>query len=256
MMLGCGIDIGSRTVKGVIFDPDNNTIVARDIADSGAHPAKIARGMLDSLKKASGADGGLYTISTGYGRHLIADADRTITEITCHARGVRHVIKDARTVVDIGGQDSKVIAIGADGLVEDFAMNDRCAAGTGRFLEVIARILDMDVTEIGEKALASYRPHDISSMCVVFAESEVIGLIARETPPEDILAGVHRAIGDRILGLSGKIKVTDPVVFTGGVALNPAMVRWLSERLKAEVVVPEDPQATGALGAAILATRG
>jgi predicted CoA-substrate-specific enzyme activase len=193
------------------------------------------------------------TVATGYARNRVDFADTTITEITCHARGVRHVVPDAVTVIEIGGQDSKVLRLQADGSVRDFSMNDRCAAGTGRFLEMVAQRLEVGLDDLGELAGAGTRPAVISSMCVVFAETEIIGLLASGARPPDIVSGVQNAIASRITAQAGR-GLTSPVVFTGGVALIPGMTRALEAVLDQRIIVAPDPQLTGAVGAALLAT--
>ncbi len=191
-------------------------------------------------------------VATGYGRNAIRFADTTITEITCHARGVHHLAPDARTVIEIGGQDSKVIALEDGGRVRDFAMNDRCAAGTGRFLEMVATRLDLDWDKLSALAQQSQKPALISNMCVVFAETEIIGLLADGKPLPDVVAGVQNAIATRVSALAGRF-ISPPVYFTGGVALQPGMGRALEEVLSCPVRVAPQPQFTGALGAAVLA---
>ena len=191
-------------------------------------------------------------VATGYGRNTVRFADTTITEITCHARGVHHVAPDARTIIEIGGQDSKVIHLEDGGRVRDFAMNDRCAAGTGRFLEMVASRLGVDWEKLAELSRDSKKPALISNMCVVFAETEIIGLLAEGTPVPDVVAGVQNAIATRVMALAGRSTVP-PVYFTGGVALQPGMTRALAEVLSCPLQVASQPQFTGALGAAILA---
>jgi len=193
-------------------------------------------------------------VATGYGRKLIRVADGTITEVTCQAWGVRHQVPDARTIVDIGGQDSKLLRLSGDGNVEDFVMNDRCAAGTGHFLEVLATRLGVRLGSLGELAARSRKPAMISSMCVVFAETEIIGLLASGTLPEDIVAGVQASIATRVVTMGGR-NVASPILFTGGVALVPGMDAALRSALDQPVTIAPHPQLTGALGAAILASR-
>jgi predicted CoA-substrate-specific enzyme activase len=181
-------------------------------------------------------------------------ADTTITEITCHAVGVRHLVPTAQTVIDIGGQDSKLVRLDANGKVRDFAMNDRCAAGTGRFLEVVADRLGLSLGELGPMAARSHSPAAISSMCVVFAETEIIGLLAGGRSGEDIVAGVQTAIASRIVAMAGR-NVEPPIVFTGGVARISGMETALQTALGQPVAISPEPQMTGALGAALLARR-
>lgn len=227
------------------------------IADTGHDPARTGRRLFEEALRAIGAQPGdvACTVATGYGRAALPFATATVTEITCHARGVQHCFPDARTIVDIGGQDSKVIALDERGSVSDFAMNDRCAAGTGRFLEIVARILDLDLDQLGEVAARATQPVAITSMCAVFAESEVVGLLARGTRREDVLAGVHASVASRVATLASRLRVGPPAVFTGGVAKNAAMVKALAAALSLELSVPPEPQITGALGAALIAAE-
>jgi predicted CoA-substrate-specific enzyme activase len=194
-------------------------------------------------------------VATGYGRDALAMADTTITEITCHARGVAEQMPSARTVVDIGGQDSKLMRLDGQGTVRDFVMNDRCAAGTGRFLEVVASRLDVHLDDLAAMASRADSPAAISSMCVVFAETEIIGLLAAGETPENIVAGVQTSIASRIASMAGR-NVGEPIIFTGGVALLPGMAAALEVSLGHSVAVAENPQMTGAFGAAMLAADG
>jgi len=256
-MLVCGIDVGARSSEIVLLEPASVDGFTYRIADTGHDPARTGRRLFDEALAERGAGTGdvACTIATGYGRASLPFADQAVTEITCHARGVRHVFPDVRTIVDIGGQDSKVIVLDERGAVADFMMNDRCAAGTGRFLEIVARILDLDVDQLGEVAARATRPAEITSMCAVFAESEVVGLLARGTRREDVLAGVHASIASRVASLASRMSVRPPAVFTGGVAKNAAMVKAVSRALSLELAVPPEPQVTGALGAALLAAE-
>jgi predicted CoA-substrate-specific enzyme activase len=195
---------------------------------------------------------GRKNICHGYGRVIFDQAGKTITEIKCHARGIAELYPGVRTIIDIGGQDSKVISIGPKGQVVDFAMNDKCAAGTGRFLQVMATALGLDVSELGDNEDPS-RIHMISSMCTVFAESEIIGLLARGNPKGGIIAGLHQSVGRRVAAMARRMGIKEQVAFTGGVALNPGLQRALEEEIGTEIIVPEACQYTGALGAALLA---
>jgi predicted CoA-substrate-specific enzyme activase len=209
---------------------------------------------LGELSRESGADTkNAPTISTGYGRSLIDFAEKSVTEITCHSIGVHHLNPSIRLLIDIGGQDSKVIRVGENGRPTDFELNDKCSAGTGRFLEVMARVLEVSIDELGPFALQSNSPCMISSTCTVFAESEVVGRIGAGESPKDIAAGVHAAMASKISTLSKRVGVVTPVCVTGGVALNPAFRYYLSKQLGAELWMPDNPQITGALGAALLA---
>lgn len=253
-MICAGIDAGSRAIKVVLIRGEDLAVIGSGMADQGVHQSDRAMKLLDEVAAGAGlARGGIGRIvATGYGRDSIAAADTTITEITCHARGVRHVMPQARTVVDIGGQDSKLLRLDAAGRVHDFVMNDRCAAGTGRFLEVVASRLEIHLDDLGPLAGQSRAPAAISSMCVVFAETEIIGLLAAGAGPADIAAGVQTSIASRVAALAGG-KAADPVAFTGGVALVPGMREALQAALGHPVTVAPTPRMTGALGAAILA---
>jgi (R)-2-hydroxyacyl-CoA dehydratese activating ATPase len=255
-MIGAGIDAGSRTIKAVLFDAASGRMVASGIADQGVDQARLTSELYQQvLSKASVASASVTrVVATGYGRNRVPFADTTITEITCHARGVGHLVPAARSIIEIGGQDSKVIWLEAGGRVRDFAMNDRCAAGTGRFLEVVAARLGLDFTSLSEIGRTSRQPALISNTCVVFAETEIVGLLAEAIPPPDIVAGVHQAIATRVAALAAGM-IADPVVFTGGVALQSGVVLALQTVLGRQIQVVPLPQFTGALGAAILATQ-
>jgi predicted CoA-substrate-specific enzyme activase len=273
-MICAGIDAGSRTIKIVLMDigPEPHVkrvakylacgftagsrfqVVAKGLTDQGVAQDKLTLELFDRLLKDSKIrkKDVRRVVATGYGRNAVSIADTTITEITCHAVGVRRLVPNAMTIIDIGGEDSKLIRLDKSGKVRDFAMNDRCAAGTGRFLEVVARRLGVHLPHLGEMAAHSRNPAAISSMCVVFAETEIIGLLTAGTPAEDIIAGVQAAIAARVMSMIGR-KADLPIVFTGGVAMITGMDRALESALGQEVTVAPDPQMTGALGAAILA---
>jgi len=255
-MICAGIDAGSRTIKVVLLESDTLAVIAADTMDQGVEQDALAMRLLERLLQQNGLRrGDVHTIvATGYGRKLITTADATVTEITCQGCGVRQRMPQARTVVDIGGQDSKLVRLHPDGAVADFVMNDRCAAGTGRFLEVLATRLGVKLGSLGTLAGKSQSPAIISNMCVVFAETEIVGLLASGIGPEDIVAGVQASIATRVAAMAGR-KVGSPVVFTGGVALVPGMDDALESALEEPVTIAPDPQITGALGAAILAAR-
>jgi predicted CoA-substrate-specific enzyme activase len=254
-MICAGIDAGSRSIKAVLFDPEQSRILSTAITDQGVEQLRLATETLERALAAAQLDRAQVAtvVATGYGRNGVKFANTTITEITCHARGVYHLAPEARTIIEIGGQDSKVIVLEDGGRVRDFAMNDRCAAGTGRFLEVVAARLGVNLATLGELSKQSREPA-IINMCVVFAETEIIGLLAEGASPPDIAAGVQKAISTRLLTLAGR-SVAGPVYFTGGVALQSGMIRALEESLSSPVQVPPMPQFTGALGAAILAAQ-
>ena len=254
-MIYVGIDAGSRAIKIVVIDK-NLQIMESGVMDQGVNQAELAeRLLLQTLKKLSVPRHKIaYTVATGYGRDGLEFADTTITEITCHAQGVTHLIPEARTIIDIGGQDSKLIRLEAGGRVRDFVMNDRCAAGTGRFLEVVAQRLDLNINDLGVFASRAQKPATISSMCVVFAETEIIGLLASGEFRENIVAGVQFSIASRIASMVGR-NVAEPIIFTGGVAMIPGMDRTLTDIIDHPITTAKNPQFTGALGAAILASR-
>lgn len=254
-MIYAGIDAGSRAIKIVLIDQQKR-IIGSSVTDQGVHQAELAAAALDALLKKLGRKRGdvCSLVATGYGRDSLDIADTTITEITCHARGVQALHPDTRTVIDIGGQDSKLIRLDDNGKVRDFVMNDRCAAGTGRFLEVVSRRLDIDINKLGEFAERADAPAVISSMCVVFAETEIIGLLAGGAGSENIVAGVQMSIASRTASMAGR-NVTAPILFTGGVAMVPGMARALAAALGHPVTISKKPQLTGALGAALSAAE-
>jgi len=254
-MICAGIDAGSRTLKIVLLDADRLAPVASAVVDQGIDQDRLALDLLEKLlhEQSLRRDDIRAVVATGYGRKLVRTADTTITEITCQARGVRHSVPDARTIVDIGGQDSKLVRMKEEGgAVADFVMNDRCAAGTGRFLEMMAVQLGAPFSELGTLVARSRTPAVISSMCVVFAESEIVGLLAAGVLPEDIVTGVETAIATRIAAMTAG-KLAEPILFTGGVALVPGMDAALAAVLGRPVRIAPQPQLTCALGAALLA---
>ena len=253
-MICAGIDAGSRAIKIVLVDSDTYDVLASGTMKQGIEQEALALQLFERLLKEAGVRRSDVSniVATGYGRNIVGFADTTITEITCHARGVRHLVDDALTIVEIGGQDSKLIRLDDGGSVRDFAMNDRCAAGTGRFLEVVAERLGVRLEDLGGIAERSRKPAAISSMCVVFAETEIIGLLASGAQREDIVAGVQGAMASRVAAMAGR-RLDPPVIFTGGVALILWMDAALRSALGHPVAVAPDPMMTGALGAAILA---
>jgi predicted CoA-substrate-specific enzyme activase len=255
-MIYAGIDAGSRTIKVVLLDTDNMQVIAKAMIDQGVEQDKLTSELFKTVLKKKGLSKKDVTaiVATGYGRNAVSIADTTITEITCHAVGVRRLSPEARTVIDIGGQDSKLVRLDESGKVRDFAMNDRCAAGTGRFLEVVAQRLGVELESLGQMAVKSHNPAAISSMCVVFAETEIVGLLAAGTASEDIVAGVQAAIAGRITAMAGG-RIDLPIIFTGGVAMVSGMDAALQSALGKSVTVSPEPQMTGALGAAILASN-
>ena len=254
--LFAGVDAGSRAIKIALFDAGRGEVVDTAFCDQGVDQAARAESLLKSLLSKSGlAEGDLSgVVATGYGRHAVGLAKLAVTEITCHAAGVRFLHPAATALIDIGGQDSKFVQLAGDGRVLDFAMNDRCAAGTGRFLEVVSQRLDVPLERLGECAARADRPAAISSMCVVFAESEIIGLLASGETVPNIVAGVQHSIAGRVAALAGRAR-DGALVFTGGVARIPGMREALAQALGRAVTVADDPRMTGAIGAALLAAR-
>ncbi len=246
-----GVDAGSTTWKAVVVDR-HGTILERALAPSHPLIEKQTTEELATLRERAGLADDAPVGATGYGRKRVG-ASRVLTEITCHARGAHHHVGRAGVLVDMGGQDSKVIKFGPDGAVDDFAMNDKCAAGTGRFLEVLLGRLDVGWADVAEQVAQATAPVPVSSTCTVFAESEVISLVAEGKPVPGILRGVHQSLASRVAALAGTLPPDAAVFMSGGVALNPAMVQALFEALSLhrDLEVLPDPQYVGALGAAL-----
>lgn len=253
-MFFAGLDIGSTITKVVI--KNEVQICSTVIQSTGAEHRRLANKVMEkALAKADISFKQIdYIIATGYGRINVPFADRQVTEITCHMRGVNWLFPEARTIIDIGGQDLKGIKV-SNGKLSDFIMNDKCAAGTGRFLEVIAEVLGVRLEDIGELSLKSTQPAEISSLCTVFAEQEALLRLSEGTSIEDILAGIHKANASRISSMVKKMKIEQDVVMTGGGAKNVGLRKALEEKIGFPLVVPEEPLITGALGASILAAE-
>jgi len=253
-MRAVGIDAGSTTTKVVAVSADA-TMIGWRLEDTHPYIEDQVDRMISELRADLGSNASVPAVATGYGRKLVTRATRSVTEITCHACGVFAALGTAGTLVDIGGQDSKVIRIAGDGRVDDFNMNDKCAAGTGRFLEHTAARLGVPIDDLGASALSTSEEEPISSTCTVFAESEIISLIARGAKLEAIVRGLHRSMIERIASMIRHVGVVPPLMLSGGVARNAA-VRVMLEKIVGEpVVVPEHPQLMGAYGAALLALR-
>jgi predicted CoA-substrate-specific enzyme activase len=252
-MIVAGMDIGSITAETVLLENEN--ILAAVILPTGANSRTAAeRSLSAALDQAHLPREALSQIvTTGYGRASFPEATKRITEITCHARGAFFLHPPTRTVIDIGGQDSKVIRLDGQGRNVDFQMNDKCAAGTGRFLEVMARTLEVRLEDLGRLSVRASGTIQISSTCTVFAESEVVSLIADNQPRDVIIHGLHDSIADRIMGLVQRVGIEEEVTLTGGVAKNQGVVQALEERLKVKLFIPPEPQIVGALGAALVA---
>jgi len=252
-MIVAGCDVGSLTGKAVILK--NGEIISYAIVPTTPRPQRTAENAMDETL----GKGGLklehieYIVSTGYGREKISFADSNITEITCHGRGAYWLAPTVRTVIDIGGQDCKVILLDDKGDVRDFRMNDKCAAGTGRFLEVMARALGLELEELGSVSLSPKSSAIITSQCSVFAESEVVTLIAEGAELPDIIAGIHKSIAGRLISMVKGINPKKDFILTGGVAKNAGVVKFLEDELGKIEKIPVDPQIAGAIGAALIA---
>lgn len=248
-----GVDIGSLTTKVVLIDQDAG-IVGHMVHRSGYKGRETALRLVDILLRENGLTAGMLgaTVATGYGR-ITFPADREMSEITCQARGIAHLLPSARTVIDIGGQDSKAISILPSGQVADFAMNDKCAAGTGRFLEVMANALEVPLEELGDLAAGAKGCCAISSVCTVFAESEVVSHLAQGASRGDVVAGVCAAVASRVASLVGRVGRVPDIAFTGGVARNRGVAEALNRELGETLLTPADPVTTAALGAALIA---
>ncbi len=253
VMAVAGVDIGSLTAKAVVLS--NGEITGHSLVLTRHNSRLAGQSAFDEALAAAGiaASELSLVVATGYGRLAADFAREKVTEITCHARGASSVCPEARTVIDLGGQDSKAIAIDGSGKVADFVMNDKCSAGTGRFLEVMAHALDIELDELGPISLESTSPASISSVCTVFAESEVVSRVAEGVSKVDIVAGIHQAIASRIYAMVVRIPVKERIAMTGGVARNEGVVRALERRFDTTIVVPDMPQHMGALGAALIA---
>lgn len=248
-----GVDIGSSSSKVAVLDRQRNVLYQEAInIGTGSN---VIRELREKALHAVGAEEKdvLYAIVTGYGRTTYQAADAQITEISCHARGAYYLFPSVRTVIDIGGQDSKVIRVGESGDAEDFVMNDKCAAGTGRFLEVMARVLGCPMEELSNVAGEATESVRISSTCTVFAESEVISQLSIGSKRENVALGAHVSVAKRVCGLAQRVGIIPDVVMSGGVALNTHMVRTLSEEIGHPIFVPKSPQTVGALGASLFA---
>jgi len=245
------VDIGARSVEVLLHD--GAEIVDVIIGDSLRDPRGNAEALFEKILGMNGLDRrSLESVTaTGYGRNYFQHATRTFSEIICHARGVAHLFPEAATIIDIGGQDSKIIRL-ENGKPVDFSMNDRCAAGTGRFIEMAGDILGITLEDMDAATRDGEDDVEISTMCAVFAESEIIGLLQGGTPRDRILRGVFRSVAARTLGMAGGAGVKAPLVFTGGVARNPGVVRAVAGETGMRIIVPPEPRITGALGAALL----
>ena len=248
-----GIDIGSSSSKAALIDADGKVLGAKvENIGTGTNGIDLVLAQLMEEQGCTESDI-LYTVVTGYGRMTYKKADQQITEISCHAKGVVSMFPEARSIIDIGGQDAKAIHLNEFGMVDNFVMNEKCAAGTGRFFEVMARVLNCSLDELAELAARAEKSVPISSVCTVFAESEVISQLASGAKPEEVAKGAHQSVAKRVAGLCNRLGMQPQVVMTGGVALNESMVKAMSEEIGLPIVVPENPQVMGAIGAAYYA---
>jgi predicted CoA-substrate-specific enzyme activase len=254
MAYAAGVDVGSTQTKAVIID-EHGTIVGRSLGDTGANVVLAAEERFAEALKESGLreEEVEFIVGTGYGRYRVTFGNTQVTEISCHARGAVHMFADTRTVLDMGGQDTKAIRVGADGEIIDFCMNDKCAAGTGRFLGAAASALEIPLDDLGPTSLRASKPVRISTTCTVFAESEILSWLGRGKKIEDILLGVHESIASRAIGLLRRVGVVDRITFSGGVSRNVGMVDALQKNLGLELNVSEESHFMGALGAALFA---
>jgi predicted CoA-substrate-specific enzyme activase len=254
-MLVAGIDVGAVSAKAVILS--DGQILSHGVIVSGEEAAVAAQGVMElALEQAGLALADIeYIVATGIGKATVSLAQKTKSEVVCLGKGVSSLFPEARTAIDIGAESSKVLRLNDLGGVEDFAGNDKCASGTGVFLEAAAKILEVPLEQLGALSLGAPRPAPISGMCAVFAESEIISHVHTEVPKEEIIAGVHSAIADRVSAVVNKVGPRELVVMTGGVARNVGMVRALEEKIGFEISVPEVPEIAGALGAALIAKQ-
>ena len=250
-----GIDSGSLSTDAVVMA--EGKVLAYSVVPTGASNLKAGeRAWSEALDKAGLKAGDVdFVVATGYGRESIDIGEKSVTEITCYGRGAHYFDPEVRTIVDVGGQDSKVIRINESGRVMDFAMNDKCAAGTGRFLEVMARALEIELDKMGPLSVESEREVAVSSTCTVFAESEIVGLVAAGYETRDIINGIHLAIAGRVAAMVGRVGVEPAVMMAGGVAKNIGVVKALEYKLGLSLEVPPEPQIVGAVGAALMAAE-
>lgn len=254
-MIFAGIDIGSRAAKAVIMKDDD--IIASAICDTGPESVKTAYHVMEQALNGTGLslDDITYTVATGYGRVLVPFAAENVSEISCHARGITWYFPSVRTILDMGGQDCKGINCDENGVVTNFIMNDKCAGGTGRFLEMIADVLNVSLEESGDLALKSTNMIPFNTICAVFAKSDAIAYLRKGVAKSDILAGLHEAIATRSLNLLKRISMEKEFTITGGISKNKGMVRKLTEKVGMEPLLCDDPQLAGALGAAVFAAE-
>ena len=254
MLYVAGVDVGSTQAKAVVLD-ERARVVGEAILDVEMNMGTAAQRVFDDVVKNAGLipDAIAFTVATGYGRYRVTFGDAQVTEISCHARGATAEFPGTHTVLDIGGQDTKAIRIGESGEVMDFAMNDKCAAGTGRFLGAASFALELPISELGPLAMKATAPVKITTTCTVFAESEIIGHLAKGRRPEDVLAGMHHSIATRCASLVRRVGLAPEITFTGGVSRNAAMVALLEQVLDTPLNVSAQGHFMGAIGAALYA---
>lgn len=257
-----GIDIGSTTTELVVTHNETLEIAYKSSTLTGAHITQTGNEMIEKAKAELGISSGPeetgFIVATGYGRKLFEPAQlqkSDTTEITCYARGAIQLNKAIRTIIDIGGQDSKVISLEDNGMVKNFIMNDKCAAGTGKFLEMIAKQFDITLDELGQLSATSSEKTPISNICAVFAQSEIVNLISKGECSSDIVKAAEISIVSRIYGMADRMGIRDDIMFCGGVARNAGMVNTLKERLQRDVFVPDNPDYVGAYGASLFAVK-
>jgi predicted CoA-substrate-specific enzyme activase len=254
MAYAAGVDVGSTQTKAVIIN-EQKEIVSRALIDTGANVVLAAQNAFNEALEQGKIDEEEveFVVGTGYGRYRVTFGNTQVTEISCHGRGAVHMFPGTRTVVDMGGQDTKAIRVSPDGQIDDFCMNDKCAAGTGRFLGAASAALDIPLDDLGPTALRCQKSVRISTTCTVFAESEVLSWLGKGKKIEDILWGVHQSIASRSAGLLRRVGLEDEITFTGGVTKNIAMIKALEEKLEKSLNVSDDSHYMGALGAALFA---
>jgi predicted CoA-substrate-specific enzyme activase len=252
MRFAAGVDVGSTQTKAVVLD-ERREVAGRALIDTGANVSRAGERAFAEALAAAGLvrEDVAFVVGTGYGRYKVTFGDTQVTEISCHARAAKHLFPGTRTVVDMGGQDAKGISVGDDGDVKDFVMNDKCAAGTGRFLASAAEALDIPLSDIGPISLRAISPVRLSTVCAVFVESDIMSYLAQGKSVEDVLGGVHSAIAARTIALVRRVGIEPEVTFTGGVSRNVGMVRALEDKLQMRLNVSPESAYMGAIGAAI-----
>lgn len=252
IMYSIGIDSGSVATKGVLFDGEK--VIKKIIVPTGWSPKTTSKQVYDFLMKDIDIESIKKVVGTGYGRINMEFANKKVTEISCHAKGIHFLNNRIRTIIDVGGQDSKIISLDEQGNVVNFIMNDKCAAGTGRFLEITSNILGSDIESIDELANDS-EPENISAMCTVFAESEIVSLLAKNVKKEKIAAGILKSIANKSSAMLNRAQIVDEIAFTGGLAKSKVLIKMLEQNLNKDIFIADDTQVIGALGAAIIGYR-